>query len=134
MFSSFFASVYLFFEIAFKFVASACKSLGPGGTNTMYAIFVAIGILSSIGMSMVGEAPAQARNSDAVETKAARLGLAAISPGATFELLTRDGRMALMIPTQVSFGFMVAFLNSYISSEIVTKGEQRWHKYIIVLV
>jgi hypothetical protein len=120
LFASYFASVYLFFEIAFKFVAAWSKSTGDSGTGIMYATFVGIGVLSSIGMTMIGEAPEPAGTES--QSEAERLGIVKTTPTATLALLVGDKRMMLMVPTQMSFGFMVAFLNSYLNSEIVTKG------------
>jgi MFS family permease len=113
-FASVFAAIFMFGDITVKLIASGLKETGPNGTNLAYVVFCGLGVASVVGMTFVEDIKIQGAskreiNSDLVLDKVS----------AALRLLFTNPKMLLMLPTQFTFGFLAAFLNSYVSSEIV---------------
>jgi hypothetical protein len=96
-------------------MASGLKETGPDGTNFAYVAFCAMGVASVIGMTFVEDlkinSAKQEITSDLVLEKVSAAG----------KLLYTDSKMLLMLPTEFTFGFLAAFGNSYLQSEIVNE-------------
>merc|ERR1712232_145318 len=103
--------VFLFFEITLRFVGGGIQQIGNGQKRAMYTVFFFIGLATVIGIRSIQNVAKESKGE--------------ISRGIIFQkstialkLLSDDPKMALMLPTEFTFGLMAAFLNSYIGPKI----------------
>jgi hypothetical protein len=108
-FSSKFATIFLFCEISFKFVGAG---ISEKSSMAMYLVFTIVGFLSAFGMSTI-------ENVTTEKKEAFSWGAVLQKSGLALSLITSDPKMAMLLPTQIGFGFASAFLNSYVSPKVV---------------
>jgi hypothetical protein len=134
MFASMFATVYLILEVGVKLLGSAVKQAFPGdtGTEAMYLIFMLAGVISCIGMSRVDDLRSEARQH---ERKSLSCDLVFAQASGAFRLLISDARMGLLIPTQVAFAVVAAFLGSWITPQVLGKaiGNEMIGYYLVLI-
>eukprot|EP00298_Acanthocystis_sp_HF-20_P010486 c18881_g1_i1.p1 GENE.c18881_g1_i1~~c18881_g1_i1.p1 ORF type:complete len:458 (+),score=177.54 c18881_g1_i1:84-1376(+) len=115
-FGAIFGAIYLFGEVSLKFASSLITSY-LGGEETVYIVFSIIAVGSAIGMMFVLDLqkfPHPDPNYVAPPKPSVTAKLIAAA-----NLITSDPKMALMLPVQMSFGFISVFLNSYSNANIV---------------
>jgi hypothetical protein len=120
MLASKFATVYLVSEVGVKFLGSAIKQAVPGkaGSELMYLVFMVAGIISCVGMARIDDLRPSGQR---VRTKLSYDLLFAQSSGA-FRLLWRNPKMGLLIPTQLAFAVVAAFLGAWITPQVLGKA------------
>jgi hypothetical protein len=118
--SSEFATCFLCTEVAFKIVAALIKQYGGkgAGTTVMYIVLLIVCVLSSLGMTRI--APLQSDQEAADEASTVPFSdKVLLKSQAAFALLFSNPKMALMLPFEFSFGLCGAFLNGYISPQVL---------------
>lgn len=110
-FSSYFAMIFLFFEVVLKIVAAGIQSgFGATGIKVLYVLLLGIGFLSLLGMTRI--------DNISKEPQKVSMDMVVEKSSAAFRLLIRKPEMILMVPTQLTFGFASTFINSYISPKV----------------
>ena len=131
LFSSSFACAYLGLEVALKLTGSLVAEYGSdGGRYTVYAIYAVVSVVCTLLMTTVLDM--DARKMPAVdypiqlETEIAQSSERKTKQTAVCDkvmaalrLLKNNPKCSLMIPTNVAFGFAVAFITSYIQGSVV---------------
>jgi MFS family permease len=122
--SSEFATCFLCTEVAFKIMAALIKQYGgegadaDAGTTVMYIVLLIVCVLSALGMTRIS--PLQSDQEAADEASAVPfMDKVLLKSQAAFALLFSDPKMALMLPFEFSFGLCGAFLNGYISPNVL---------------
>jgi len=112
--SSYFATIFLLFEVCLKVGAAALQLFGgDSAVKVMYVGFFGIGCLSAYGMTRIDDI--------ASETKEISCDMVQHKASAAFRLLLTRPEMGLLVPFQVTFGFASSFINSYVSGNVTGK-------------
>lgn len=110
-FSSYFASIFLFFEVCLKLGAATLQLVGgKTAVNVMYVAFFVIGMVSAFGMTRIEDIES--------DTKPISCNMILEKSSAAGRLLCTRPEMVLLVPFQVTFGFASSFINSYVSGNV----------------
>lgn len=115
LFSSTFAAWYLGLEVVLKVSGSLVARYGSdSSTYTIYALYSAIAVGSTILMTRVLE---MVPMENVISGPAPEPGCGKITAALT--LLFTNAKCALMVPTNVAFGFAAAFITAYVGGSVV---------------
>jgi hypothetical protein len=110
LFSSTFAAWYLGLEVTLKVTGSLVARYGSdSSTYTLYALYSAVAVVATILMARVKD---MVPMENAVTGKPPAPGLEKVTAALT--LLFTNAKCALMVPTNVAFGFASAFITAYV--------------------
>merc|ERR1711968_201022 len=119
-----FATCYLGLEVGCKILAALLRqALGVG---TMLFFLSVVAGVSFVGMLFVYPL----KENDKITQKT--LSYYKVREGV--QLLTKDPKMLLMLPTQMAFGFMAAFLNTYVAGAVKDKYDSGVVLYMSALI
>jgi MFS family permease len=114
MLGSYFAGIFLGFEVSFKCLATVLELLW--GKNGVWVFFNALALGTTLAMFSIEDMREDARFSDLGQSMK---GLMLKKGGAAFRMITTEPKMQLMAGLQFAFGFYMVFLNSYINAAVV---------------
>lgn len=116
--ASYFAFIYLFFEVACKLLSSLLY-LTNYGDAFVYVVFTILAVAATIGMSTVLN---MSQYLDEIETGDKGKGFTLEKVMGAANLVINDKKMLYMWPALMSFGALASFLNYYVNGTIVKES------------
>jgi hypothetical protein len=114
MFGSYFAGIFLGFEVTLKVGSSVIQLLG--GMPEFFIAYCALALGSTFAMMFVGDMPDDDATLRPGVSMLQVMGSNAVS---VFAFLARERKVQLLAFIQFAFGFYMVFLNFYINAQVV---------------